>query len=136
MVSADGLKQRVDGASSFRDAHHGANMTPTANIPDTRVTRRSERCAAANSTSNPRSAAATRPEIQEAATVDVVGEPRRNPKRKASEAESRRYNLPEDLLGHALKSLTPNEVQEWEGWAEVESEPVRGFNESKLQSYS
>jgi ubiquitin carboxyl-terminal hydrolase L5 len=55
------------------------------------------------------------------ATMD---EARRNPKRKASEPAKRLDGLPSDLLEEALKPLAQAEIEEWEGWIELESEPV------------
>ncbi|PWI72521.1 ubiquitin carboxyl-terminal hydrolase, family 1 [Purpureocillium lilacinum] len=51
---------------------------------------------------------------------------RRNPKRKATETRepSREIVLPENPLEEALRPLTDDEKAEWEGWAEVESEPA------------
>ncbi|KAH0441888.1 ubiquitin carboxyl-terminal hydrolase, family 1 [Colletotrichum camelliae] len=57
---------------------------------------------------------------------------RRNPKRKATEAaaaatsavptqEARQSNI---LLREALEPISKDELQEWEGWCEVESEPA------------
>lgn len=57
-------------------------------------------------------------------------ERRRNPKRKASEATNQLVNLKGDLLDEALTPLSSKEIEEWEGWVELESEPVRS------QSYS
>lgn len=55
----------------------------------------------------------------------VMSEPSRNPKRKASEAANQTTTtLPDKLLDEALAPLTPRDVQEWEGWIELESEPV------------
>ncbi|KAG6277492.1 hypothetical protein E4U48_001036 [Claviceps purpurea] len=52
-------------------------------------------------------------------------EPRRNPKRKASGAAP---DGPEseasDLLRKACGSLTAQDIEEWQGWGEVESEPA------------
>ncbi|KAG6148117.1 hypothetical protein E4U28_005170 [Claviceps purpurea] len=52
-------------------------------------------------------------------------EPRRNPKRKASGAAP---DGPEseasDLLRKACGSLTTQDIEEWQGWGEVESEPA------------
>lgn len=49
---------------------------------------------------------------------------RRNPKRKANEPSKLLNDLPADLLSEALKPLEPNEIEEWDGWVELESEPV------------
>ncbi|KAG5984881.1 hypothetical protein E4U55_002809 [Claviceps digitariae] len=51
--------------------------------------------------------------------------PRRNPKRKASEAA--RYDCDseaEDLLGRACSPLTSRDIEDWQGWVELESEPA------------
>lgn len=62
----------------------------------------------------------------------AMADSRRNPKRKATEAataataavasrEARDYKM---LLREALAPIATDELQEWEGWCEVESEPV------------
>lgn len=48
---------------------------------------------------------------------------RRNPKRKAA-APPQSHVLPDDLLEEALKPLTSEDLDEWDGWIELESEPV------------
>lgn len=52
-------------------------------------------------------------------------EPRRNPKRKSSQVNGPALDLPEDLLTAAYEPLTDREREEWEGWVELESDPVR-----------
>jgi hypothetical protein len=49
---------------------------------------------------------------------------RRNPKRKASEPAKQLGLLASDFLTEALRPLEPNDLEEWEGWVELESEPV------------
>lgn len=55
-------------------------------------------------------------------------EQRRNPKRKVSEevnSQARETaDLSDNLLEETLKPLSAADIQEWDGWAEVESEPV------------
>ncbi len=53
-----------------------------------------------------------------------MSEYRRNPKRKATEAQVPNYNIPENLLEEALRPLSASEIEEWEGWIEIESDPV------------
>lgn len=53
-----------------------------------------------------------------------VNSPRRNPKRKASEATKSTVNLPDKPLEEALSPLCQQDIEEWEGWIELESEPV------------
>ncbi|KAM0551991.1 hypothetical protein ACHAPJ_008099 [Fusarium lateritium] len=52
--------------------------------------------------------------------------PRRNPKRKASEATNEANNLAnsDELLNEALAPLSQQDIEEWEGWIELESEPA------------
>ncbi|KAG5968893.1 hypothetical protein E4U58_001691 [Claviceps cyperi] len=51
--------------------------------------------------------------------------PRRNPKRKASEAAlDGPKSEADDLLWKACGSLTAQDIEGWQGWGEVESEPV------------
>lgn len=59
----------------------------------------------------------------------TMGEPRRNPKRKASEAANEANNAISKesgqlLLNEALAPLSQEDIQEWEGWIALESEPV------------
>ncbi|KAF7561969.1 hypothetical protein G7046_g2149 [Stylonectria norvegica] len=54
--------------------------------------------------------------------------PTRTPKRKASDAAKQASNLPDNLLDEALAPLSANDIEEWEGWIELESEPVRTQN--------
>lgn len=53
-----------------------------------------------------------------------MSEPRRNPKRKASEPTKITADLHSDLLHEALRPLDAKEIEDWEGWIELESEPV------------
>ncbi|KAH6891010.1 hypothetical protein B0T10DRAFT_458417 [Thelonectria olida] len=54
-----------------------------------------------------------------------MSEPKRNPKRKASDTTNQVTKLPEEkLLEEALAPLTSEDIQEWEGWIELESEPA------------
>jgi hypothetical protein len=53
-----------------------------------------------------------------------ANETRRNPKRKASETARQLSLASSDLLEEALRPLEPAEIEEWEGWIELESEPV------------
>ncbi|KAF4962959.1 hypothetical protein FSARC_8985 [Fusarium sarcochroum] len=59
------------------------------------------------------------------ASVKMSG-PRRNPKRKASEAanEANRLTNSDELLNEALAPLSQEDILEWEGWIELESEPA------------
>ncbi|KAG4285697.1 hypothetical protein FPRO06_06957 [Fusarium proliferatum] len=68
---------------------------------------------------------ASKPPQQITTQVTTSG-PRRNPKRKASEAASElNHRLNSDqLLDEALAPLSLKDVQEWEGWVELESEPA------------
>jgi hypothetical protein len=54
-----------------------------------------------------------------------MSEPKRNPKRKASDTTNQVTKLPDEkLLEEALAPLSSEDIQEWEGWIELESEPV------------
>lgn len=55
--------------------------------------------------------------------VPVEREQRRNPKRKAG-APPQNHTVPDKLLEEALKPLSSEEIEEWDGWIELESEPV------------
>ncbi|KAF4456593.1 hypothetical protein F53441_1337 [Fusarium austroafricanum] len=59
-------------------------------------------------------------------TPVTMDAPRRNPKRKASEAANEvnhRINS-EELLDEALAPLSQEDIEDWEGWIELESEPA------------
>ncbi|RFU74667.1 ubiquitin carboxyl-terminal hydrolase isozyme l5 [Trichoderma arundinaceum] len=60
----------------------------------------------------------------ETSSTSSLSEPRRNPKRKAAEAAIESLSLPDNLLDEALRPLTSADVEEWEGWIELESEPA------------
>lgn len=64
----------------------------------------------------------------ESPSTSSPNEPRRNPKRKAAEAATEALNLPDNLLDEALRPLTAADVEEWEGWVELESEPVSSMS--------
>ncbi|KAL7917012.1 cysteine proteinase [Trichoderma austrokoningii] len=66
----------------------------------------------------------TREGSAETASTSSLSEPRRNPKRKAAVAARESINLLDNLLDEALRPLTPADVEEWEGWVELESEPA------------
>jgi ubiquitin carboxyl-terminal hydrolase L5 len=51
-------------------------------------------------------------------------EHRRNPKRKAAETPAINYKIPENLLEESLRPLSASEIEGWEGWIEIESDPV------------
>ncbi|XP_044715514.1 ubiquitin carboxyl-terminal hydrolase, family 1 domain-containing protein [Hirsutella rhossiliensis] len=67
------------------------------------------------------------PPQKRARTADDVT-PRRNPKRAANEAAEHVARdgvaLPDDLLMEALRPLSAEEIEAWEGWVELESEPA------------
>ncbi|KAF4437071.1 Ubiquitin carboxyl-terminal hydrolase isozyme L5 [Fusarium acutatum] len=68
---------------------------------------------------------ASKPPQQTTTKVTMSGL-RRNPKRKASEAANElnhRLNS-DELLDKALAPLSIKDVEEWEGWVELESEPA------------
>ncbi|TWU78125.1 hypothetical protein ED733_007341 [Metarhizium rileyi] len=50
--------------------------------------------------------------------------PRRNPKRKAQETADASDVSPRHLLEKSCRPLTSQEIEEWEGWIELESEPA------------
>ncbi|KAK5995753.1 Ubiquitin carboxyl-terminal hydrolase 2 [Cladobotryum mycophilum] len=103
-------------------AEPGSNMPNSVEPqPAVQERRRSVRQAAALPNKIPKKAAS--PTISEGSSK-IMGEPRRNPKRKASEAASQPPNLPDNLLEEALKPLTSEDIEEWDGWIELESEPA------------
>ncbi|KAF5022875.1 hypothetical protein F66182_5067 [Fusarium sp. NRRL 66182] len=64
-----------------------------------------------------------RPKVNAPATMSGL---RRNPKRKASEAANEANHLinSDKLLNEALAPLSQEDVEGWEGWIELESEPA------------
>lgn len=113
-AAADGETARVTDASKS-DA-----SSASASLPLRRSTRH-RAAKAAQPAADPAPPRGARKTSAAKATMD---EPRRNPKRKASEPPKRLDGLPSDLLEEALKPLTQAEIEEWEGWIELESEPV------------
>lgn len=103
--------KRTGNTNQPQDDRVEANKTP----PRRRSARISERLTTIT--------VSTKPAPQSSATMS---EPRRNPKRKASEAANQLNDLPDKLLDEALARLSAQEIEEWEGWIELESEPV-GF---------
>jgi hypothetical protein len=61
----------------------------------------------------------------QASTASDIPGPRRNPKRKSSQVSNSSPGLPDDLLAAAYEPVTDQERHEWEGWVELESDPVR-----------
>lgn len=49
---------------------------------------------------------------------------RRYPKRKAIDTAQSQVEVPDNLLETACSPLAKEEVEEWQGWVELESEPV------------
>ena len=63
---------------------------------------------------------------------------RRNPKRDAAEMVEPQTTDPpghEELLDDALAPMKAEELEEWDGWVELESEPVRPLR-SLMKVYS
>ncbi|KAL9946953.1 hypothetical protein ACHAQF_007144 [Verticillium nonalfalfae] len=60
----------------------------------------------------------------ELATMDDTKGPKRNPKRKATEAIVTRNRSSEDTLKEALAPVTTEDIHQWTGWCELESEPA------------
>lgn len=69
-------------------------------------------------------------------SASTNGKKRANPKRKAAGSSlARRPTVPDaDLLEEALRPLLQSEIDDWEGWVELESEPVRFLPPSKQLS--
>ncbi|OBS22162.1 hypothetical protein FPOA_08498 [Fusarium poae] len=65
--------------------------------------------------------------LQQTKAIVAMSGPRRNPKRKACEAAdevNHRINSGDELLNEALAPLSQEDIEEWEGWIELESEPA------------
>ncbi|KAF3344630.1 hypothetical protein VD0002_g8118 [Verticillium dahliae] len=60
----------------------------------------------------------------ELAIMDDAKGPKRNPKRKATEAVVTQSRLSEDTLKEALAPVTMEDIRQWTGWCELESEPA------------
>ncbi|KAI9147849.1 ubiquitin carboxyl-terminal hydrolase isozyme L5 [Paramyrothecium foliicola] len=63
------------------------------------------------------------PEIK-VAQASKENHARRNPKRKAHETTKRFVELPDRPLEEALAQLCPEDIEAWDGWNEMESEPA------------
>jgi len=52
--------------------------------------------------------------------------PRRTPKRKAAAVSMKKdiADIPDNMLEDSLRPMTKEELDEWDGWIEIESEPV------------
>ncbi|KAM0195578.1 hypothetical protein ACHAPA_007430 [Fusarium lateritium] len=68
---------------------------------------------------------AAQPPVSRIAPIIMSG-PRRNPKRKAAEAASEVNHVinSDNLLNEALAPLSQEDIEEWKGWIELESEPA------------
>jgi ubiquitin carboxyl-terminal hydrolase L5 len=68
---------------------------------------------------------AAQPLVRRIAPITMSG-PRRNPKRKAAEAASEvnHFINSDNLLNEALAPLSQEDIEQWEGWIELESEPA------------
>jgi hypothetical protein len=85
--------------------------------------RRSTRCTAGKHT--------TTRLADEVAEHQTLATPRRNAKRKAttiSQKTAEMTTIPENILEESLRPLTQQELEEWDGWLEIESEPVCGLS--------
>ncbi|CRJ79693.1 hypothetical protein BN1708_000075, partial [Verticillium longisporum] len=60
----------------------------------------------------------------ELAIMDDTKGPERNPKRKATEAVVTQNRSSEDTLKEALAPVTMEDIHQWTGWCELESEPA------------
>jgi ubiquitin carboxyl-terminal hydrolase L5 len=63
----------------------------------------------------------TSPTFAKSVQKGAAEEQRRNPKRKAAPEV---FDLPDDLLDKALAPMEPDELDEWEAWVELESDPA------------
>lgn len=63
----------------------------------------------------------TSPTFAKSVRKSAGDEQRRNPKRKAAPEV---FGLPDDLLDKALAPMGPDELDEWEAWVELESDPA------------
>lgn len=102
----------MSNLSKISEPKDGDNEAPETPL------RRSSRQTPASAADKTREASA------ETASTSSLSEPRRNPKRKAAEVARESINLPDNLLDEALRPLTPTDIEEWDGWVELESEPV------------
>ena len=55
----------------------------------------------------------------------LVNTTRRNPQRKAAVEAAQAFGVPDNLLEQALAPLADKDRQQWQGWTDLESEPVR-----------
>ncbi|EGX96601.1 ubiquitin carboxyl-terminal hydrolase [Cordyceps militaris CM01] len=102
-----------------------ANELPAPDSPSPSGTRRSRHLA------KPRIVVQVRSKKPDGQTISrkmsqkdlVTSEKRRTPKRKAA-PPPQSHVLPDNLLEEALKPLTSADVEGWDGWIELESEPA------------
>ncbi|KAM0511564.1 hypothetical protein ACHAPE_009714 [Trichoderma viride] len=102
----------MSNLSKISEPKNGDNESPETPL------RRSSRQTLASAVDKTREASA------ETASTSSLSEPRRNTKRKAVEVARESINLPDNLLDEALRPLTLTDIEEWEGWVELESEPA------------
>ena len=119
--------QQIPALTSDKETAQGANNAqPDESNSTSQPLRRSSRRAAklarlSPDPSPPARAAKKSPPVNNDKTMT---ESRRNPKRKASESSKHLDGMPADLLQEALRPLDQKEIEEWDGWIELESEPV------------
>lgn len=73
--------------------------------------------------SHKKDAKVKKPRRKMSQSKSAASDQRRNPKRKAA-ALPQSHVQPDDLLEEALKPLSTEEIELWDGWIEIESEPV------------
>ena len=104
--------------------HDADSMQPDESKKAVQPRRRSSRLEAKRTAPSPEPAARPAKSIEKCLRTGTMSESRRNPKRKASEPIKAVEGPSANLLEEALKPLEPAEIEQWEGWVELESEPV------------
>ena len=115
-----------DGDETQTEAgtENGASQATEANSQSPAPVRRSGRTRAAPLKLQDSLAISEAVAAAAAAAAASTDGARRNPKRKASEPARQLGFPPSELLNEALRPLEPADIEEWEGWIELESEPV------------
>lgn len=114
--------------SSSSPAVNGDSSNGSHSESATAAPRRSQRGrkprASSLTTKNEEDEIATSPVSIKVAEGKLPRNTRRNPARKAAPKAGEEYNLPDNLLEETVAAIKDEESADWQGWVELESEPV------------
>lgn len=124
-MSTEEDKQPPSPDATGETAQDADNSQPDESTLAHQSARRSSRLAANSASRSPDLLPSRRAKkLKITVAKKTMTELRRNPKRKASEPVKHLGATPSELLQEALRPLEQKEIEEWEGWIEMESEPV------------